>query len=64
MFVILFLSHFFTQIIYNRVVFGVLDLRRGALLELLAMPAFLTIGLLVGARLLSLPMGGGAKEER
>lgn len=63
MFVILFLSHFVFQIIYNRFAYGVLDLRRGALLELLVMPALLTIGFLAGASLLRLPMGGAAGKD-
>jgi len=48
--VTLFLSYFFLKILYNRLVFGCLDLRRGALLELVVMPVALTCCLWLGAR--------------
>jgi len=60
----LFLSFFILKILYNRLIFGCLDLRRGALWELLFMPLALTACLWLGSRLMRIRIGSDSRDRQ
>ncbi|QTA89954.1 hypothetical protein [Desulfonema magnum] len=58
-FVVLFVSYLIIRILYDRIVFGYFDLRVWALLELLVIPAGLTLLFLTLGRIVRLHVSHG-----